>query len=80
MRFWRSLDHDSVRTSKPASRPPWMFVAPPGEELPTVTYGVTEADLAAEEAETTAEDAQAAEAAEPAPEAPKSELALAGLY
>lgn len=51
----------------------------PAEQLPTVTYGVTEAELAAERAETAAEEAVAAEA-EPAPEAPKSELALAGLY
>ena len=54
---------------------------PPADELPTVTYGVTE--QAADEAEAAA--AEAAAAAQPAPapepaEARKSELVLAGLY
>jgi hypothetical protein len=52
----------------------------PAERLPAVTYGITEAELAAEEAETVAEEAQEAEDARTAPEAPKSEPALAGLY
>ena len=56
------------------------LMAPAAEELPTVTYGVTEAELAADQAETAAEEAQAAQATAPAPETPKSDLALAGLY
>jgi len=55
----------------------------PAYELPTVTYGVSGADEAGDEAEDAATDAQAAEAVEPEPtpaEVRKPELALAGLY
>ena len=63
-------------------------LAAPIEELPTVSYGMTEAVDAAVEAEAAAEEAEAAQAPEPAaeseaapaPEARKSELVVAGLY
>ena len=60
-------------------------LAPLPDELPTVSYGITAEDVAAE-AEAVAEDAIASQAQpEPAPapepaEVRKSELALAGLY
>ena len=80
-----NLDYDAVAWALPM--PEYELAAlveeppvPVAEELPTVTYGMTEAELAAEQAEAVAEEAQDAEAAEPAPEAAKSELALAGLY
>ena len=80
-----NLDYDAVVWALPIPEYELAALAEepaalPAEDLPTVTYGVTEAELAAEQAETVAEEAAAAEAAEPAPEAPKSELALAGLY
>ena len=59
----------------------------PADGLPVVTYGITAAEDAADEAEAAAGEALAAEPseAEPAPgpasgEVRKSELALAGLY
>jgi hypothetical protein len=80
-----NLDYDAVAWALPI--PEYELAAyaeelsaPAAEELPRVTYGITEAELAAEQAEAAAEEAEAAEVAEPAPEAPKSELALAGLY
>jgi hypothetical protein len=61
-------------------------LAPPPlpDEMPTVSYGVTEADSMADSAEAAEEDAFAAQASDPEPapeaEARKSELALAGIY
>ena len=59
----------------------------PADGLPVVTYGITAAEDAADEAEAAAGEALAAEPseAEPAPgpasgEVRKSELAMAGLY
>jgi hypothetical protein len=78
-----NLDYDAVAWSLPipdyelAPLTEEPFVAAVAEELPTVTYGITEAEVAAEEAETAAEQAVAAEAAR---EPPQSEPALAGLY
>jgi hypothetical protein len=59
---------------------------PLSADWPTVSYGYTSADRAAEEAEDAARDAQSAQQresdtqAEPGAEVRKSELALAGLY
>jgi hypothetical protein len=52
------------------------------EDMPTVSYGVTEAEGMADSAEAAAEDALAAQASdtEPATEVRKAELALAGIY
>ena len=83
-----NLDYDAVVWASPI--PDYEMAALAEEpslqvtdELPRVTYGITEAELAAEQAQTAAQEAVAAEAAEPAPqepEAPESELVLAGLY